>query len=207
MPARIIPMVSAAPPDPRRTIIEAVLPTEADFGIARFTRLDIHPAPGEGPAVLGRHYHCNDRERFVLIAGHGVLVSQEVNSATKQLTGKSRFHAIKAGDVIVMEPYTAHTFIFDVPATMVCASTRSFDRHDMPAAEPELPSLGYRTMVGLSAETTTAEAGRAEEIYYTTHSGAQVEFLTDPVTVIIDHEHIKITEENLGAVLLRVRAA
>lgn len=162
MPAYTYRLAPAAPPDPRRTITEVVLDSETDLGIARFTKLDIHPQLGSGPAVLGNHFHRNDRERFIVVGGYGVLHTRELDDEGRATSGVE-ITEIGPDMVIVMEPFTAHTFVFDGPATMFCASTCTFDSNDAPAylLAPEEPAArAARNLRAMAAHVGGKDVGR-----------------------------------------------
>lgn len=211
MPAHIYQFVPAAPPDPRRTITEAELPSEAGFGIARLTKLAIHPKLGEGPAVLGNHYHAKDRERFIVVEGYGVLYTQEIDGDGRAI-GNQNNHPVGPDMAVVMEPFTAHTFVFDAQATMFCASTCTFDAKDMPKHELEAGSASFRAMMNLRAMVGSAGgeevADRWEDIFYSFPDGKDgkrvVDLMVEENALTLDGEYFRFTDETLGEVLATI---
>ncbi|HSE29523.1 MAG TPA: hypothetical protein VLA77_02980 [Candidatus Saccharimonadales bacterium] len=207
MAARILRM-QGVHSDDRRTISEVDVPTETGFGIGRMTLLEIN-APVDGkPVTLGDHYHMEDRERFLLTRGRGVLTSCHV-SPVGQLVGPLKVDSVQAGDVIVIEPFVAHTFVFDGPATLVCVSSMTFDPKDTEVRKLMLPPASARMMHYLRELALTERITPWDVAYYSFHGELQVTVNAAGTLVVSDNSGegavtLNFNEGNLEEVLAKV---
>jgi mannose-6-phosphate isomerase-like protein (cupin superfamily) len=104
--------------DSRRTLTEVVF---SDRSVQNF---DIHAV-----LPLGNHYHEKKDETFVVIEGSGTLALQQVDPITKH-GGEITRHTIVSGSVILIRPWTAHTFWMITPARMIGYSSTPYNEED-----------------------------------------------------------------------------
>lgn len=110
--------------DPRRVIHAA---SHADFLIQR-----IHV--GVSRSVLGNHFHKGKREVFLIVKGAGRVFTQMVNE--NGITCEEVIvQDVGEGDVIVINPFVAHTFILDPYSDLVSFSSSPFDEKNMDMTE------------------------------------------------------------------------
>lgn len=75
---------------------------------------------------LGRHFHRNKAETFVILKGGGVVLLCDTDHEGNRF-GEVRHHDLYQHSVIVIEPRTAHTFYLTPGTEMLCHSSTPFD--------------------------------------------------------------------------------
>jgi quercetin dioxygenase-like cupin family protein len=106
--------------DERRSIFEL------GFEFPKTVRTSVLLVSGDG-APLGNHYHRDQTEYFILVAGECVLTVQAVDVPGSM----PRSYPIPAPCIVVMPPGVAHRFVFADGGTLVCMSDRAFDQADI----------------------------------------------------------------------------
>ncbi len=79
---------------------------------------------------LGNHYHKNKQEVFVIVEGKGIFTYLPLNHEGKPL-GKQKTISVKKGNVIKVDPFTAHAFRLNIGSTMWCFSSAPFDQDNL----------------------------------------------------------------------------
>lgn len=113
--------------DERRAISECNLPSGSIKGF----RVTSDKLP------LGNHYHMRTTEVFLITEGTGTVVSQLVDKEGKPI-GDIEYTTVKEGDVVQVEPYTAHTFFLSPGSKMICMADQPFDQNDQDMHKHEL---------------------------------------------------------------------
>ncbi len=110
----IIPMAMVSSDD-RRTISEATV-THGDGSVERTTLIVTKP----DAAPVGNHYH-EGRETFILVAGSGEILTQDV------VDGGVYRRLVLAPELIEIPAGVAHTFVPNGPITLVCLTHCSYE--------------------------------------------------------------------------------
>lgn len=106
--------------DPRRAVLEH---NGGDYSIQHFTI-------GKKRSALGNHYHKGKREIFTILMGGGYVVTQRVDEDGRPI-GTIFKTSLKEGNVIVVDPFTTHTFVLEQGTEMICFSSAPFDPNNM----------------------------------------------------------------------------
>lgn len=83
------------------------------------------------PDPLGKHFHRNKEEVFIITEGGGTLLLCNVDKDGNRGGDVSEV-ILTEGSVVVIKPFTAHTFYLEPGTKMLCYSTAPFDPSDMP---------------------------------------------------------------------------
>lgn len=122
----IIGNLEQAHADVRRVIFECNLPASS---IQQFAINKAIP--------LGHHFHRKKQETFLLTEGSGRFAYLPLTSDGESL-GEQVTIEIEKGQVVQVQPFTAHAFRLEPGSAMICFSTEPFD--------PEHPDMYSYTL-------------------------------------------------------------